>query len=215
MTEPAVRSRRPSATVRALILDAARTLFAERGYAGATTREIAQQAGTNEVLLFRHFNNKPQLFEQAVFEPFRQYVASFVEAHAARETAKPLFQHGREFIAGLYDLLSENRGLLLALIAAQAYEPDVSAGLGGIEALQEFFARWERYLREVDVGGTIDAALHARFSFGTVAAVVLFQDWLFIGDRRRGRAQLIEQLVQFASGGFHAQGGKVRTRRRR
>jgi AcrR family transcriptional regulator len=52
------------------ILDAAYRVCAERGLHGATTREIADEAGVNEVTLFRHFGNKEKLiatlFERSV-----------------------------------------------------------------------------------------------------------------------------------------------------
>lgn len=44
------------------ILEVASGLFARKGYQGATTREIAEQAGVNEALLFRHFPNKENLY---------------------------------------------------------------------------------------------------------------------------------------------------------
>ena len=40
--------------VRDKILLAAVTVFAEVGFRGATTRRIAQEAGVNEITLFRH-----------------------------------------------------------------------------------------------------------------------------------------------------------------
>jgi AcrR family transcriptional regulator len=45
------------------IIDAALVLVSEKGYLGATTREIAQQAGVTELTLFRHFGSKERLFE--------------------------------------------------------------------------------------------------------------------------------------------------------
>ncbi len=42
----------------AAILAAAAELFAERGYAGTTTRALAERAGVNEVTVFRRFKNK-------------------------------------------------------------------------------------------------------------------------------------------------------------
>ena len=51
------------------ILKAAAVVFAEKGYARATTRALAAAAGVNEVTLFRHFGNKQNLFA-AVIEQF-------------------------------------------------------------------------------------------------------------------------------------------------
>jgi TetR/AcrR family transcriptional regulator len=45
------------------ILGAAAALFARRGFAGTTTREIAAAVGTSETVLFRHFPTKQDLYE--------------------------------------------------------------------------------------------------------------------------------------------------------
>src|SRR5262249_4355029 len=44
------------------ILEIASGIFARKGYQGATTREIAEEAGVNEALLFRHFPSKESLY---------------------------------------------------------------------------------------------------------------------------------------------------------
>jgi AcrR family transcriptional regulator len=46
------------------LLEATLKLISEKGYLGATTREIAQEAGVTELTLFRHFGSKEQLFEE-------------------------------------------------------------------------------------------------------------------------------------------------------
>jgi AcrR family transcriptional regulator len=69
---PAPRAgRRPAAAgdSRAAILAAARALFAERGYRGATTRQIAQRAAVDVALIHHFFGTKAELFEAAVAFP--------------------------------------------------------------------------------------------------------------------------------------------------
>ncbi|WP_231938371.1 TetR/AcrR family transcriptional regulator [Caldimicrobium thiodismutans] len=44
------------------ILEAALLLFSEKGYLGATTKEISRTAKISEVTLFRHFQTKENLF---------------------------------------------------------------------------------------------------------------------------------------------------------
>jgi AcrR family transcriptional regulator len=56
---PAKRRRDPEAS-RAAILEAAREVFNERGYARATIREIARRAGVTHGLVMRHFGSKEQ-----------------------------------------------------------------------------------------------------------------------------------------------------------
>ena len=51
------------------ILETAKTVFIEKGYASATTAGIAKAANIAEVTLFRYFSSKRELFE-SIFEPF-------------------------------------------------------------------------------------------------------------------------------------------------
>lgn len=50
------------------ILQAARHLFAHKGYDGTTTRDLAQKAGVAEATLFRHFPNKKAILITVVTE---------------------------------------------------------------------------------------------------------------------------------------------------
>ena len=47
---------------RAAIVKAVRRAFAEKGFHGTTTRELAKAAGVSEALLFKHFPNKEALY---------------------------------------------------------------------------------------------------------------------------------------------------------
>lgn len=64
--QPAKKRVRDPEAKRAAILAAARAVFAERGYAKATIREIAHQAGVTHGLVVLHFGTKEQLFVAAV-----------------------------------------------------------------------------------------------------------------------------------------------------
>lgn len=48
------------------LLAAAARMLAELGFAGTTTRRVAEEAGVNEITLFRHFGTKERLLEEAV-----------------------------------------------------------------------------------------------------------------------------------------------------
>src|SRR5262245_32091291 len=52
--------------VRESLLKAAILVYADAGVRGATTRRIAQEAGVNEVTLFRHFKTKAALLGAAL-----------------------------------------------------------------------------------------------------------------------------------------------------
>lgn len=48
------------------ILDAAARVYAEQGFRGATTRRIADEAGVNEITVFRQFGSKDALLQEAL-----------------------------------------------------------------------------------------------------------------------------------------------------
>lgn len=79
-----VRAAQAEAT-RAALLQGARELFAERGYAPVSVDEICAHAGVTKGALYHHFRDKPELFG-AVFEEIQ---AEIVAACAASAAAAP------------------------------------------------------------------------------------------------------------------------------
>lgn len=60
----------PSGSSAERLLDAAVTVFAREGLSSATTREIAKEAGVNEVTLFRNFQTKQGLLAAVLERAF-------------------------------------------------------------------------------------------------------------------------------------------------
>ncbi|MBO9522483.1 MAG: TetR family transcriptional regulator [Nocardioidaceae bacterium] len=86
------RGRRPgSPDTRAAILEAARALFAERGFAGASVRAIASAAGVDPALVHHYFGSKDDLFIAALQIPVdpRELLAGVV-ARGAEGAAERL-----------------------------------------------------------------------------------------------------------------------------
>jgi len=101
-------ARRTSAETRAAILDAAAQLFHERGYAGASIRDIAAAAATDGALVIRHFGSKERLFLAAIES----------ELMIQPLVAGPLETLGADFVRILLDPGDRVRGVFLALIRA-------------------------------------------------------------------------------------------------
>jgi AcrR family transcriptional regulator len=187
MVEVKARRRRRSHTeVRELLLAAARELFAERGYANTTTRDIAKRAGASEVLLFRYFSNKAQLFEEAISEPFDTFMREIAGQRAA-ETMQDgdVTRPGREYVEALYGRLLNERALILSLITTRAYEGAAGEAGDRPRGLQHYFAEAETSLRgmyeRAGMTPVLPPELGARLSFAAVVAGALLQDWLFAG----------------------------------
>jgi TetR/AcrR family transcriptional regulator len=62
---------------RGRLLEAAKQEFAARGYDGASTRQIANQAGLKHALLIYHFGNKRALWEAVMTEVIGVFEANF------------------------------------------------------------------------------------------------------------------------------------------
>ena len=197
-TKPGPARRGPE-EVRRLLLGAARSLFADKGYAGASTRDIALKAGVSEALLFRHFGTKAKLFERAILDPINEFVHNYVDEWQARSAA----DHTPEgistaFVDGFYRLLSENRDLVLALVTAQAYESiqelNEASPLSRLLDELEAVAAREAELR----GFQFDVQISTRLVAGMVMAMALLDEWLFpSGKRRPSRQRITNEMVAF------------------
>ncbi len=60
------RTRMNKEARRLQIIESSMKIFIERGYNGATTADIAKEAGISEVTLFRYFSSKKELFMEGV-----------------------------------------------------------------------------------------------------------------------------------------------------
>ncbi len=70
------RAPRPDgAATRALLLQTAGQVFAERGYADATSKEICERAGTPMASVNYHFGSREALYEEVLVEAHRQIVS--------------------------------------------------------------------------------------------------------------------------------------------
>jgi AcrR family transcriptional regulator len=172
------RGRRSRDEIRQLIVTAARAAFAERGYAGATTRDIAARAECSETLVFRYFENKARLFEEAVFTPFDTLIGEFLEASTSETLDR---QTGNEvFVRSIYLFLKDNADLLRALAKSPV---DAGGDNGPMHGLDNYFRRAaERLQLQYRLEGAradVPPQLSVRFGFGMVAAAILFEDWFF------------------------------------
>ena len=134
------RTRRGPQT-RKQILDASLRLFSERGFARATVRDIAHEAGITDAAIYYHFQSKREVLEALVEE--RGFVAGLQELE--RVSAELPLQETMLWMArGAINIMDENRDFLRLIIME---------GLGGDEAAVEQYRRltdlWESALTAV------------------------------------------------------------------
>lgn len=111
------RGRRPgSHDTRTALLDAARAVFAESGYDGATVRSIATRAGVDAAMVKHWFGSKEGLFAEAVLKvPFNpQQVIDGLLAGAPEKLGERIV---RTFLA-VWD--AQGGGVFVALVSSVA-----------------------------------------------------------------------------------------------
>lgn len=197
-------SRTPSkraTPVREALIQAARLEFAEQGYVGATTRHIAERARTSEVMLFRHFQSKSNLFKEAVFQPLDENMVEFISNLIGSGPQILSSAAWRAYSHDLFDFLNENRSLFLALIAATASEKSNTMNVSDLTSLDTYFNHATEALNlsmsqsDRDVMG--DPAIIVRLTFSLVATLALFREWLF-PERLMSLDEVIAVMTRFA-----------------
>jgi AcrR family transcriptional regulator len=89
-----------SRATRAKLVDAARTLFAQRGYAAVGTEEVVRAAGVTRGALYHQFADKTALFEAVVEEAEAETTARIAEGAlaSASDPLAALRAGAREFL---------------------------------------------------------------------------------------------------------------------
>ncbi len=101
------------------ILDAALRVFASEGYAGATTRRIAQEADVTEVTLFRKFQSKENLLRKVLIKNRGIAISALdslfrIEKDADLETG--LHAIGQNIAKAIRDKMRDSKNLMFMLM---------------------------------------------------------------------------------------------------
>lgn len=98
---------------RTRILEAAARVYAQHGYRGATTRRIADEAGVNEITVFRHFGTKSALLDCVIHECGVDHHMPPLPAtpvhpeHELTEWIRARMEHTRQFRELIVQAMSE------------------------------------------------------------------------------------------------------------
>lgn len=111
--ESARAERRDAVANRALLLETAEWLFAEKGVASVNMAEIAKVAGVGKGTLYRHFSNKGELCLGLMDERLRAFQEEQLEQmRAAAATRTPYLEQLARFLAALVPFTASHMPLL-------------------------------------------------------------------------------------------------------
>jgi AcrR family transcriptional regulator len=182
-SRPNGHARFTAADRRLQILETATGIFALQGYGGTTTREIAERAGVNEAIIFRHFPSKEELY-WAVIEH------TCHEGQGRKIVGKWLSgkRPHREVFAGIAEdflRLREKDSTLSRLLLFSALENHRLSHRFFRVHIAEMYEELAQYIREQIAAGKfrpLDPLLAARGFWGMVVYHFLIQE-LFGGKK--------------------------------
>ena len=121
------------------VLDAAMVEFAEHGYEGTSTEDIARRAGISQPYLFRLFGTKKELFKATVSRCFRETLEMFQRAAEGKRGEEALQAIGSAYIAQLETDRTWLRGQMQSYAASDDPEIRDAArqGFGDLVAYAE------------------------------------------------------------------------------
>jgi len=161
-------SRLPASKRREQLLETAGRIFASRGYAGATTSELARAAGVTEPIIYRHFSSKRDLFIALIERTGHQTIRLWQQQLAsAPDPAERL----RRLIGANPMVSNRGRGLYRVIVQAMTEIDDEEI----LDALKEHIVALHDFLCGEVVHAQEAGHVSKRFSPDITAWLLLHQ----------------------------------------
>lgn len=183
---------------------AARRVFAEHGYHGATTDQIARAAGVSPGLIFHYFKSKKELLVEVVTPLAVESLTRFLSDAGGLSPDEVLYR----FLQGHGEFMRANLDLLRVIFSEAQFHPEVRELVisrllhQGTRVLEEYFRR------QAEAGALradLDAPVVARALIGLFLSVVVLRE-IFQEPVMQSRdvGSLNQQLVQIFLDGVRA-----------
>lgn len=160
MNKPPVRYSKEDR--RKQILETAKAVFIERGYASTTTAGIAKDANIAEVTLFRYFSSKRELFE-SIFKPF---LHDSINNKITLDETKPIKKQVFDLLDKKTEFISQHQGeIKLLLIEHERFD-----------LKENYISKMSEYVKSqlLDLNLKIDDAYHMRILVGMLLSFLYF-----------------------------------------
>jgi AcrR family transcriptional regulator len=179
------------------LLDVARSLFAEKGFDGASVEEIAHRANVSKPVVYEHFGGKEGVYAVVVDREMHYLLSSMTGALA--EDAHPRLLLERAAVS-LLDYVESSADGFRILVRASP----VASSTGTFSSLLNDIAHQVEDIlgRQFSVRG-YDPKLAALYSQALVGMVALTGQW-WLDSRRPKKAEVAAHLVNLSWNGLHA-----------
>jgi len=172
------------------LIEVARELFAEKGFAGTSIEEVAQRGQVSKPVVYEHFGGKEGLYAVVVDREMRRLLDRVVSALSAGHPRELLLQAADAFLG----YIDENAGGFRVLVR----DSPASGGSGMFSSLLgDIAGQVEHVLGREFARRGVDASLAALYSQALVGMVALTGQW-WLDVRRPGRDEVAAHLVNLA-----------------
>lgn len=144
------------------ILEAAKTVFIEKGYASSTTAGIAKEADIAEVTLFRYFSSKQELFE-SIFKPF---LKNSINDKVVLDKTKPTEEQVFDLLDKKTEFISQHQGEIKLLLTEHER----------LDMRENYVAKMSDHVKRqlLDLNLRVDDAYHMRILVGMLLSFLYF-----------------------------------------
>jgi AcrR family transcriptional regulator len=113
------------------ILEAAIHVFAEKGYSGASTSEIAERAGVAEATIFKHYRTKKGLLLRLVIPAIAKVASPYIirPVLAILEKNKPFHEVIQELVLDRIHLIENHWKLIRIILVESLFHPELREAL--------------------------------------------------------------------------------------
>ncbi|MGE5289809.1 MAG: TetR/AcrR family transcriptional regulator [Micromonosporaceae bacterium] len=176
------------------IMDAAERLLVEVGYAGITTRKLADEAGVNAALIHYYFGSMEEVFLQVL----ERFTARLTERQAAMYAGDaPFAEKWRTAMRYLFeDRASGYQKIVYELFAMSWNKPEMRARVA------RFDERWTEIVADAVAGGMRELGIDTRrFPVKAVTCLVIsFNKGIMLDGLTgfdNGHAELLDMIDRF------------------
>jgi AcrR family transcriptional regulator len=200
-------SRMTSEDRRASIMETACELFAEKGFRGTTTRELAAAAGVTEPVLYEHFRTKRDLYSAIIESKARGGIEVLSALDARFRRIDDDFGFFVTLADSIIDWYSEDKAFIRLLLFSSLEDHELKnlfheRSLDCFHIVTNYIARRKA---EGAVRESVDPRVAARAFFGMVAHYALHSIVFAVSPIPRPPKEVIREMVGIFLGGMCTQ----------
>jgi AcrR family transcriptional regulator len=202
---PGRASRMPSEDRRRQLLEVAIASFAQNGFSGTKTKDIAAAAGVSEAILFRHFASKEDLYHAILDEKEASMGGDrwFTEMNelAERRDDRGLLRHiARQLIRSFRDDSAFHRLLLYASLEGHLLA-DLFHERFGLP-MGDFLARYISQRQQEGAFRECDPGVAVMFVFGSLVHYAMYRYVLGVKNFPPTEETIVDHFVEFILSGL-------------